>query len=66
MIMSKGQEKVTLTLSPRSILILSDEARTSWKHEIKGTSTVTLSDGSIYIKPENYRRLSLTYRTLKT
>lgn len=64
MTMSKGSEKIRLTLAPRSILILSGEARSVWKHEIKGTSTVTLANGSTYSKPENYRRISLTYRTL--
>ena len=62
--MSKGDQKNTLTLAPRSMLVLSGEARTRWKHEIKGTSTVTLHDGSIYHKPDTYRRISLTYRTL--
>ena len=62
--MTKGEETVTLCLAPRSMLALSNEARTSWKHEIKPTASVILEDNTIYQKPENYRRLSLTYRTL--
>lgn len=40
------------------------EARYNWKHSIPITTTVTRSDGTIYIKPETYRRISLAYRTI--
>ena len=63
-IFSKEQQKITMTLAPRSILVLSDDARNKWKHEIPKNVKVTLQDGSIYNKPENYRRISLTYRTM--
>jgi alkylated DNA repair dioxygenase AlkB len=64
MIFSRGSEKITTTLIPRSILIMSGEARSSWKHEIPGRVTVNMPDGSTYRKPEDYRRISLTYRTM--
>ena len=64
MIFTKGDQKITLTLAPRSMLIFSGEARTEWKHEIPSTKTVIMTDGSIYQKPPEYRRISLTYRTM--
>lgn len=64
MIITRNYEQISLCLMPRSILILSGESRTQWKHEIRGTTTVTLGDGSIFRKQDDYRRLSLTYRTL--
>lgn len=64
MILTKGDQRISLQLAPRSMLILSGEARTSWKHEIEPVSEVYLTDCSVYQKPDNYRRLSLTYRTI--
>lgn len=64
MIFTSGSRVFTLTLMPRSLLILSGEAREDWKHEIKGNVKVSLPDGTIYHKPEDYRRVSLTFRTL--
>lgn len=34
MVLSKGKEKIQLTLPPRSLLLLRDEYRFQWKHEI--------------------------------
>jgi alkylated DNA repair dioxygenase AlkB len=61
---TRGTESHTMTLMPRSILIMSGEARSEWKHQIPSRKTVTLADGSTYRKSEDYRRISLTYRTL--
>lgn len=55
---------VSLTLMPRSIVILSGDARETWKHQIDPVSTVTMKDGTIYQKPDDYRRISVTYRTM--
>lgn len=64
MIISKDDQKVILTLAPRSLLVLSGEVRTQWKHEIKPTTMVQMTNGLTYIKSDGYRRISLTYRTL--
>ena len=53
MLMTKGNQEIKLTLMPRSILILSGEARTQWKHEINPVGAVLMNDGSTYIKPDN-------------
>lgn len=57
-------EPVTLTLEPRTLLVMTGEARYHWKHSIPSRVTVTRADGSTYAKPETYRRISLTYRTV--
>lgn len=62
MIFTRGTEKVMVMLQPNSLLVLSGEARTSWKHEIPHTTTIT--DGSTVIsKNANYRRVSVTFRS---
>ena len=54
----------TITLMPRSLLVLADEARYYWEHEIAGTrKTVSLPDGQSFNKDTSYRRVSITYRT---
>lgn len=65
MLFTKGTESFQIVLEPRSMVILTDEARYNWKHEIVKRQTFTLPSGSIYNKPSNYRRISLTYRTMK-
>jgi alkylated DNA repair dioxygenase AlkB len=55
---------VTLTLEPRSLLLMTGESRYHWKHSIPVRTTVHRVDGSTYSKPETYRRISLTYRTV--
>lgn len=57
-------EKMTLVLPPRSLLRFSGDLRYKWKHEIKETKTLRLPDGTVYKKPLNYRRISLTFRTM--
>jgi len=64
MIFTKDREEFKMTLMPRSIVILTGDARYNWKHQIPSRKTVTIPDGSTYRKPDNYRRISLTYRTL--
>lgn len=60
----RGNESVTKTLMPRSCLILSGESRSYWTHRIPDRKTVDMPDGTTYRKLENYRRVSLTFRTL--
>lgn len=63
MVMSKGDQKDELYLPPRSLLILSDEARETWKHEIPKRATLQTPDGKRK-KDDDYRRVSLTFRTI--
>lgn len=65
MIFTKGEQKVSLYLEPRSVVFLTGDSRYKWKHEIKPTSTITLPDGKEITKSDDYRRLSLTFRTMK-
>lgn len=59
-----NKPEFTLLLNPRSVLILSGEARYEWQHEITvGKKTYIAQNGSIRNKLETYRRVSLTYRT---
>ncbi len=48
---TKGEERVSLLLPQRSLLILTDEARYTWKHGIKGAKSNITS-----------RRVSITFR----
>ena len=47
----------------RSIIVMSGESRYDWKHEIPPLVNITVN-GRRWTKPMNYRRISLTYRTL--
>lgn len=63
-----GYEDICLTLMPRSLLLLSGDARNLWKHQIDETIKLKLmiNTGRVeYVKSEDYRRISLTYRTMK-
>lgn len=55
---------VTLDIPRRSALILRDEARYLYTHEIPLKTHYT-SQGQRIEKPLDYRRVSLTFRTLK-
>lgn len=54
MIFSKDNSKHTITLYPRSLLIMTNEARYDYKHEIKSK-----------IRSDNFRRISITFRKVK-
>lgn len=64
MIFTKESERKEMTLMPRSLLILRDEARYKWKHEIPKRIRINMSDDSVYTKKEDYRRISLTFRSI--
>ncbi len=51
-------------LPRRGILIMESDARYKWKHSIKNTVTYIDPQGNKIAKPANYRRISLTYRTV--
>jgi alkylated DNA repair dioxygenase AlkB len=65
MIFTKDEENISIPLEARSIVILTGDARYLYKHEIRGNKKVILSNGETYTKPANYRRVSLTFRTMK-
>lgn len=56
-------ETVPVYIPRFSILILSGAARSTWKHEIPKRVTYII-DGKSLTKAIDYRRVSLTYRTL--
>lgn len=64
-IFKKFNETLTLFVPRRSILIMKDEARYNWTHEIPKCATVTLENGEKVQKSGEYRRVSLTFRTMK-
>ncbi len=57
---TKGKEKISLFLEPRSLLILSGEARFNWKHSIPSRKTDYCNNTKI----PRERRLSLTFRNV--
>lgn len=63
MIFTRESERFSMILEPGSILVMFGEARYEWKHEIKPTKTY-YKNGVRVTKSANYRRISLTYRTL--
>lgn len=69
MIFSRGTEKETVTLLPRSIMVMTGPARSEFTHEIPKRKTVTMTgeEGSPTTtmgKSDSYRRISLTFRTI--
>ena len=59
-----GFDPVRVLLEPRSALIMSGEARFDWKHEIPARVRMEYPDGSIHSQANDYRRISLTFRTM--
>lgn len=57
---SKNEERQEILLQPRSILLLSGEARYSWKHGIKAVKNDKWEDSIIPRK----RRVSVTFRKI--
>jgi len=53
-------EKLSLLLEPRSLLVLSGNARYKWRHAIPGRKTDTFSGQVI----QRGRRVSLTFRNV--
>lgn len=57
--------KYDVILSPRSLVIMRDQARYDYTHEIPGRKTFQYQ-GKTYKKPEDYLRISVTYRKVKS
>lgn len=51
-------------LPQRSLIMLTDDSRYKWKHYIPKTVTYKDSNGNSINKSSNYRRISLTFRTI--
>lgn len=64
MIFTRGNESYSVYLAPRSLVCLTKEARYQWKHEIKPNTTILSPIGEEIKKSDDYRRLSLTFRTM--
>lgn len=64
MIFQNDTEKFVAFLPPRSLLLLKDEVRNLWKHSIPKTEKIILPTGEMMNKNKNYRRISITYRTV--
>lgn len=64
MIFSRDGRTVAVALEPCSLVVMTGDSRNLWKHEIPSRVTITMPDGSAYTKPTDYRRVSLTYRTM--
>ncbi len=58
---TKGNEKVEIFVPTRSILIMTEDSRYNWTHEIPKRLSVNI-DGKMVKKDNNYRRISLTFR----
>ncbi|KAJ3071289.1 hypothetical protein HDU98_005566 [Podochytrium sp. JEL0797] len=55
-----------ILLEPRSVLILSGDARYKWMHGITKTKSVQMPNGQASVlRDENYKRLSLTMRYMR-
>lgn len=64
LIFEKQKEKFECFLPRRSVMMMRDSARYDWKHSIDKKTTYTNSSGNTIIKPTDYRRISLTYRSI--
>jgi len=64
MVFERGIERFECFLPRRSVMILSREARYEWKHSIEKKVTYIDNSGTEIVKPQDYRRISLTYREL--
>jgi alkylated DNA repair dioxygenase AlkB len=60
----KSNEIFNCFLPQRSIMMMTGPARYEWKHSIGKTVSYINSSGMKITKPQNYRRISLTYRTI--
>jgi len=61
---SKDGETFDCFLPRRSIMMMTGSARYEWKHAISENVTYIDGTGQKCTKPEDYRRISLTYRII--
>lgn len=55
---------VSVLLERRSMLVLKGESRYYWKHGIPKDSELELPSGELWSKTEDYRRVSVSFRSL--
>jgi len=60
-IFCKGYEKVEIHVPRRSMIVMTEDSRYEWTHEIPKRNFVKI-DGKCVAKGDNYRRISLTFR----
>lgn len=60
----KNNREERIVLPPRSLLLMMGEARYEWKHSIPARIGIKYPDNTTIKQPMNYRRVSLTFRTL--
>jgi len=58
------EDCVKILLEPRSLLILSGESRHGYAHCIRQSRLVPLRDGEVLRRSDDYRRVSLTFRSI--
>jgi len=58
----RGEERIELDLTPRSMMQMSGDSRLHWTHGIKKRKTDTLADGTVRPRAD---RWSITYRWLR-
>lgn len=61
---TRGDEIYNAWLPRRSLMVMSGESRSSWKHSIPKRVTYIDPNGTKITKPQDYRRISLTYREI--
>lgn len=64
MTFERGIEKFECFLPRRSMMMITGQARYEWKHGIQKRVTYIDNLGNKITKPNNYRRISLTYRSI--
>jgi len=60
---TKSRDVTNVYVPKRSILVMMGDSRYTWTHEIPKLSTVN-RNGELIKKNENYRRISLTFRSI--
>lgn len=65
-VFAKANEKRYIFVPPGSLLIMSGEARYQWTHEIPYSKIIRWNEPASHIfkRPKNYRRISITFRSL--
>lgn len=58
------KEKYNIFVPKRSVLAMTGDSRYKWRHSIPSRVTYVDSSGTKHTKSTNYRRISLTYRTV--
>ncbi|KAL9653198.1 hypothetical protein ABK040_009504 [Willaertia magna] len=70
MVMKNAEDEniqTKILLEPRSLMVMKDDSRFKWKHGITHMRQLYIPKlGKTLIRDENYRRVSLTFRFIKT